>query len=77
MDHAFYQKKGLLSKGHVHEVDQAELVGEFIGQTAPKVKDAIKEARGGILFIDEAYMLVRSKEDKKDFGKYYKNIGSI
>jgi len=64
-----YKKKGLLSKGHVHEVDRAELVGEFIGQTAPKVKDAIKEARGGILFIDEAYMLVRSKEDKKDFGK--------
>lgn len=64
-----YQRKGLLSKGHVHEVDRAELVGEFIGQTAPKVKDAIKEARGGILFIDEAYMLVRSKEDKKDFGK--------
>lgn len=64
-----YQKKGLLSKGHVHEVDRAELVGEFIGQTAPKVKEAIKEARGGILFIDEAYMLVRSKEDKKDFGK--------
>ncbi len=64
-----YKKKGLLSKGHVHEVDRAELVGEFIGQTAPKVKEAIKEARGGILFIDEAYMLVRSKEDKKDFGK--------
>ncbi|NPA45217.1 MAG: AAA family ATPase [Chlorobi bacterium] len=64
-----YKKKGLLSKGHVHEVDRAELVGEFIGQTAPKVKAAIKEARGGILFIDEAYMLVRSKEDKKDFGK--------
>ncbi|MCK5029479.1 MAG: AAA family ATPase [Bacteroidales bacterium] len=64
-----YQRKGLLSKGHVHEVDRAELVGEFIGQTAPKVKEAIKEARGGILFIDEAYMLARSKEDKKDFGK--------
>ncbi len=64
-----YQKKGLLSKGHVHEVDRADLVGEFIGQTAPKVKEAIEEARGGILFIDEAYMLVRSKDDKKDFGK--------
>ncbi len=64
-----YQKKGLLSKGHVHEVDRADLVGEFIGQTAPKVKEAINEARGGILFIDEAYMLVRSKDDKKDFGK--------
>jgi len=64
-----YQKKGLLSKGHVHEVDRADLIGEFIGQTAPKVKEALKEARGGILFIDEAYMLARSDEDKKDFGK--------
>ncbi len=64
-----YQKKGLLSKGHVHEVDRADLIGEFIGQTAPKVKEALKEARGGILFIDEAYMLARSNEDKKDFGK--------
>lgn len=64
-----YQKKGLLSKGHVHEVDRADLIGEFIGQTAPKVKDALKEARGGILFVDEAYMLARSDEDKKDFGK--------
>ncbi|MEA2041120.1 MAG: AAA family ATPase [Bacteroidota bacterium] len=64
-----YQKKGLLSKGHVHEVDRAHLVGEFIGQTAPKVKKAIKEARGGILFVDEAYMLVRTRDDNKDFGK--------
>lgn len=64
-----YQKKGLLSKGHVHEVDRSTLVGEFIGQTAPKTKEAIQEARGGILFIDEAYMLVRSKDDEKDFGK--------
>jgi len=64
-----YQKMGLLTKGHVHEVDRSDLVGEFIGQTAPKVKEAIEEARGGILFIDEAYMLVRSKDDKKDFGK--------
>lgn len=64
-----YQKMGLLSQGHVHEVDRADLVGEYIGQTAPKVKEAIKEARGGILFIDEAYMLARSKDDPKDFGK--------
>lgn len=64
-----YQKMGLLSKGHVYEVDRAVLVGEFIGQTAPKVKKAIDEARGGILFIDEAYSLARSGEDSKDFGK--------
>lgn len=64
-----YQKMGLLSKGHVYEVDRSVLVGEFIGQTAPKVKKAIDEARGGILFIDEAYSLARSGEDSKDFGK--------
>ncbi len=64
-----YKKMGLLSKGHVHEVDRADLVGEFIGQTAPKAKEAIEKARGGILFIDEAYMLVRAKDDPKDFGK--------
>ena len=64
-----YQKMGLLSKGHLHEVDRADIVGEFIGQTAPKVKDAIEKARGGILFIDEAYALARSKEDSKDFGR--------
>jgi SpoVK/Ycf46/Vps4 family AAA+-type ATPase len=44
-------------------------VGEYIGQTAPKVKDAIEVARGGVLFIDEAYALARSAEDTKDFGK--------
>ncbi len=64
-----YHKMGLLSQGHVHEVDRADLVGEFIGQTAPKVRKAIDEARGGILFIDEAYSLARSKEDSKDFGR--------
>jgi SpoVK/Ycf46/Vps4 family AAA+-type ATPase len=64
-----YHKMGLLSKGHVHEVDRAELVGEYIGQTAPKVKEAIKKAAGGILFIDEAYALARNKEDYKDYGR--------
>ncbi|MEM7040352.1 MAG: AAA family ATPase, partial [Bacteroidota bacterium] len=64
-----YHKMGLLAKGHVHEVDRADLVGEFIGQTAPKVKEAIKKAAGGILFIDEAYALARSKEDYKDYGR--------
>ncbi|MEN0046056.1 MAG: AAA family ATPase [Bacteroidota bacterium] len=64
-----YRKMGLLSKGHVHEVDRVDLVGEYIGQTAPKVKDAIEKARGGVLFIDEAYSLARSTDDSKDFGK--------
>ncbi|RMG58930.1 MAG: AAA family ATPase [Bacteroidetes bacterium] len=64
-----YKKLGLLSKGHVHEVDRSDIVGEYIGQTAPKVRAAIDKARGGILFIDEAYALARSKDDPKDYGR--------
>lgn len=64
-----YKSMGLLSKGHVHEVDRVDLVGEYIGQTAPKVKDAIEKARGGVLFIDEAYALARANDDSKDFGR--------
>lgn len=64
-----YKSMGLLSKGHVKEVDRSQLIGEYIGQTAPKVKKAIEEARGGILFIDEAYALAREADDSKDFGK--------
>lgn len=64
-----YHKLGLLSKGHVLEVDRVDLVGEYIGQTAPKTQKQIDEARGGILFIDEAYSLARSGEDSRDYGK--------
>jgi SpoVK/Ycf46/Vps4 family AAA+-type ATPase len=64
-----YHELGLLSKGHVIEADRSDLVAEYIGQTAPKTKEAIKKARGGILFIDEAYALARKNDDSKDFGK--------
>ena len=64
-----YKELGLLKKGHVIEVDRGDLVAEFIGQTAPKTKEAIKKAKDGILFIDEAYSLARKDEDSKDFGK--------
>ena len=66
---AIYKNMGLLSKGHVHEVDRSDIVGEYIGQTAPKVKKAISKARGGVLFIDEAYSLARTNDDSKDFGR--------
>lgn len=64
-----YYSLDLLSKGHVHEVGRVDLVGEFIGQTAPKVHKAIEKARGGILFVDEAYSLSDRGDDNKDFGR--------
>lgn len=64
-----YKELGLLKKGHVHEVDRGDLVAEYIGQTSPKTKEAIKKAKDGILFIDEAYSLARADDDSKDFGK--------
>jgi stage V sporulation protein K len=62
-----FQAMGLLPKGHLIEVERADLVGEYIGHTALKTRDLIKKAMGGILFIDEAYSLARGGE--KDFGK--------
>ncbi len=58
---------GVLPKGHLVEVERADLVGEYIGHTAQKTRDVIKRALGGIMFIDEAYSLARGGE--KDFGK--------
>ncbi|MGG1619232.1 AAA family ATPase [Paenibacillus sp. NRS-1782] len=61
------QKMGVLSKGHLIEVERADLVGEYIGHTAQKTRDLVKKSLGGVLFIDEAYSLARGGE--KDFGK--------
>lgn len=61
------REMGVLSKGHLVEVERADLVGEYIGHTAQKTRDHIKKALGGIMFIDEAYSLARGGE--KDFGK--------
>lgn len=58
---------GVLSKGHMIEIERADLVGEYIGHTAQKTREQIQKAIGGVLFIDEAYSLARGGE--KDFGK--------
>lgn len=62
----FYEMN-YLSKGHFIEAERADLVGEYIGQTAQKTRALIQKALGGILFIDEAYSLARGGE--KDFGR--------
>lgn len=64
-----YHSMGLLSKGHTVETNRSKLVGEYIGMTEKKTLEAIEEARGGVLFIDEAYTLVSHESDTKDFGK--------
>src|SRR5690625_3300969 len=57
----------VLSKGHFIEAERADLVGEYIGQTAQKTRKLIQKALGGVLFIDEAYALARGGH--KDFGR--------
>jgi SpoVK/Ycf46/Vps4 family AAA+-type ATPase len=58
---------GLLTKGHLVEVDRSGLVGNFVGQTATKAKKVVDQAKGGILFIDEAYALAKASDN--DFGQ--------
>ncbi len=65
---SIYYNLGILSKGHLVEVDRSGMVSGYVGQTAMKTSEVIQKALGGILFIDEAYTLTANKGEK-DFGQ--------
>jgi SpoVK/Ycf46/Vps4 family AAA+-type ATPase len=60
---------GMLAGGQLVEVSRADLVGGYLGQTAQRTRDAFERARGGVLFIDEAYALARGDGRPDDFGR--------
>jgi SpoVK/Ycf46/Vps4 family AAA+-type ATPase len=65
---ALFAEIGLLSRGHLVEVDRSQLVGGYLGQTAIKTREVLDSARGGILFIDEAYTLAGTGNSQDSYG---------